>query len=70
MTDIRHPQPSAPFKSRSGRVDEPDPRRWKALILLCVANFKIILDAQIVILALPSIERHPGWEASAPPRPC
>jgi EmrB/QacA subfamily drug resistance transporter len=35
----------------------PDPRRWKALALLCVANFMVILDAQIVILALPSIER-------------
>jgi len=26
------------------------------LVLLCVANFMIILDAQIVILALPSID--------------
>jgi phytoene dehydrogenase-like protein len=30
------------------------------LILLCLANFMIILDAQIVILALPSIEKHLG----------
>jgi EmrB/QacA subfamily drug resistance transporter len=49
-----------------------DPRRWKALALLCVANFMVILDAQIVILALPSIERElrfaPGggqWVVSA-----
>lgn len=41
-----------------GTAGGPDPRRWKALILLCVTNFMIILDAQIVILALPSIGRH------------
>lgn len=32
-----------------------DSRRWLALVLLCVANFMVILDSQIVILALPSI---------------
>jgi MFS family permease len=35
----------------------PDPRRWKALILLCMTGFMVVLDSQIVILALPSIER-------------
>jgi EmrB/QacA subfamily drug resistance transporter len=34
----------------------PDPRRWKALVVLCTAYFMIIVDSQIVILALPSIE--------------
>lgn len=33
-----------------------DPRRWKALALLAVVNFMVILDSQIVILALPSID--------------
>ncbi|NGN68527.1 MFS transporter, partial [Streptomyces sp. A7024] len=33
----------------------PDPRRWHALGLLCLAGFMVILDAQIVLLALPSI---------------
>ncbi|WP_433263568.1 MFS transporter [Actinosynnema sp. CS-041913] len=33
-----------------------DPRRWRALALLCVAYFMIIVDSQIVVLALPSIE--------------
>lgn len=37
-------------------VTSPDPRRWRALALLCVAFFMIIVDSQIVILALPSIE--------------
>jgi EmrB/QacA subfamily drug resistance transporter len=39
---------------------QPDPRRWKALALLCVAFFMVILDAQIVILGLPSIEADLG----------
>ncbi|MFK0021067.1 MFS transporter [Streptomyces sp. NPDC090798] len=33
----------------------PDPRRWRALALLCLAGFMVILDSQIVVLALPSI---------------
>jgi hypothetical protein len=37
-----------------------DPLRWKALVVLCVTNFMIILDAEIVILALPSIQQHLG----------
>jgi MFS family permease len=37
-----------------------DPRRWKALALLCLANLMVILDAQIVILGLPSIQRDLG----------
>jgi EmrB/QacA subfamily drug resistance transporter len=33
-----------------------DPRRWYALALLCGAFFMVILDANIVVVALPSIE--------------
>jgi EmrB/QacA subfamily drug resistance transporter len=33
-----------------------DPRRWKALALLCAAFFMVILDSAIVIVALPSID--------------
>lgn len=50
-------EPSMHVEPRPG-LQGPDPRRWHALILLCVANFMIILDAQIVILALPSIDKH------------
>jgi EmrB/QacA subfamily drug resistance transporter len=35
---------------------EPDPRRWKALALLCTAFFMVILDSAIVVVALPSID--------------
>src|ERR687893_2970386 len=34
----------------------PDPRRWYALALLCGAFFMVILDANIVFVALPSVE--------------
>ncbi|HEX6026708.1 MAG TPA: MFS transporter [Solirubrobacter sp.] len=34
----------------------PDPRRWKALALLCTAFFMVILDSSIVVVALPSID--------------
>src|SRR5207253_5858267 len=33
----------------------PDPRRWQALALVCVAFFMTVLDVSIVNLALPSI---------------
>jgi len=42
---------------------EPDPRRWWALALLCGAFFMVILDAAIVTVALPSIEKELGFSA-------
>jgi EmrB/QacA subfamily drug resistance transporter len=33
----------------------PDPNRWKALALVCVAFFIVVLDVSIVNVALPSI---------------
>jgi MFS transporter len=38
-----------------------DPRRWWALALLCGAFFMVILDANIVIVALPSIDGDFGF---------
>ena len=35
----------------------PDPRRWQALALVCVAFFMTVLDVSIVNVALPSIGR-------------
>jgi EmrB/QacA subfamily drug resistance transporter len=39
----------------------PDPRRWKALALLCTAFFMVILDSAIVVVALPSIDQDLGF---------
>src|SRR5918999_1428536 len=38
-----------------------DPRRWRALALLCGAFFMVILDASIVFVALPSIATDLGF---------
>jgi EmrB/QacA subfamily drug resistance transporter len=40
-----------------------DPRRWKALALLCTAFFMVILDSAIVVVALPSIDADLGFSA-------
>jgi EmrB/QacA subfamily drug resistance transporter len=44
-----------------GSADAPDPRRWKALALLCTAFFMVILDSAIVVVALPSIDGDLGF---------
>jgi EmrB/QacA subfamily drug resistance transporter len=45
-------------------VAVPDPRRWKALALICVAFFMTVLDVSIVNVALPSIGRSLHFSAT------
>src|SRR5437870_6704965 len=40
---------------------EPDPRRWKALFVLALVQFMIIIDITVVNVALPSIQRALGF---------
>jgi EmrB/QacA subfamily drug resistance transporter len=40
----------------SSHAHEPDPRRWQALAVVCVAMFMTVLDVSIVNVALPSIK--------------
>jgi EmrB/QacA subfamily drug resistance transporter len=47
-------------RDQAGR-EGPDPRRWWALALLCGAFLMVILDAAIVIVALPSIQADLGF---------
>jgi EmrB/QacA subfamily drug resistance transporter len=51
---------SAP-RSGGDVVNTPDPRRWWALALLCGAFFMVVLDATIVLVALPSIQADIGF---------
>ncbi len=53
MPQLQDKHPPAPL----------DPRRWKALALLCTAFFMVILDSAIVVVALPSIDADLGFSA-------
>jgi EmrB/QacA subfamily drug resistance transporter len=44
---------------------QPDPRRWHALVVLCVGVLMIVLDATIVNVALPSIQSDLGFTQSS-----
>src|SRR5918998_6662705 len=41
-----------------------DPRRWRILAVLAVAQFMVVLDATIVNVALPSIRTDLGFDAT------
>ena len=43
---------------------EADPRRWIALVVLCVGMLMIILDATVVNVALPAIQDDLGFSQS------
>jgi MFS family permease len=34
------------------------PSRWLALALLCIAQFMVVLDVQVVVIALPAMQRE------------
>ncbi|MFH9723305.1 DHA2 family efflux MFS transporter permease subunit [Streptomyces sp. NPDC017254] len=38
----------------------PDPRRWKALALICAAQFMLVLDVTVVNVALPALAADLG----------
>ncbi|GAB2934729.1 MFS transporter [Streptomyces mayteni] len=43
------------MRPRSPAHEPPDPRRWRALVLLGAAQFMLILDVTVVAVALPDI---------------
>src|SRR5215210_2606160 len=52
---------ASPQHGTDATGSQPDPRRWKALALLCTAFFMVILDSAIVVVALPSIDADLGF---------
>ncbi|HZG85646.1 MFS transporter [Paenibacillus sp.] len=46
---------------QAGALQTADPKRWKALALLCVANFMVIMDTSIIGVALPAIQNALGY---------
>ncbi|MBY7142003.1 MFS transporter [Virgibacillus sp. NKC19-3] len=49
------------MSTNSQTLSQPDPKRWKALFLLCFANFLVMMDAAIIQIALPSIKEALGY---------
>ncbi len=50
----REPEPVAP----------PETTRWRVLVVVCMAQFMVILDATITNVALPSIQRDLQFSAA------
>src|SRR6478735_7784176 len=46
--------------SATARTALPDPRRWKALVFISIAQLMVVLDATIVNIALPSAQHDLG----------
>lgn len=47
--------------SQTQTIQQSDSNRWKALALLCFANFLVMMDSAIVQIALPSIKETLGY---------
>ena len=54
VTDLEPADPSVAPATDSA---VPDPRRWRALAVIAVAQLMVVLDASVVIIALPSAQR-------------
>src|SRR5215204_3841346 len=44
---------------------EADPRRWTALVVLCIGMLMIVLDVTVVNVALPSIQEELGFSQAS-----
>ena len=64
---IPAPDPGGPVSTRTV-ADRPEPtepppsgetNRWLVLVIVCLAQFMVILDATVVNVALPSIQQRP-----------
>lgn len=53
------------MKNQAQALSQADPKRWKALALLCLANFMVIMDTSIIGVALPAIKEALGYTQSS-----
>jgi MFS family permease len=49
------------MSTQSQALPKADPKHWKALALLCLANFMVIMDTSIIGVALPAIKEALGY---------
>ncbi|MFI1965678.1 MFS transporter [Streptomyces pathocidini] len=49
-----------PDSAAQSATDQPDPRRWRALVFIALAQLMVVLDATIVNIALPSAQADLG----------
>jgi len=56
-SNLNAPQPEALLRLRYlPAMAERETNRWVTLVLVCLAQFMVILDATIVNIALPTIQ--------------
>src|ERR1700730_4631218 len=48
-------------RSSAREIAQPDPRRWRALAVLGLIQFMLILDVTVVNVALPHIQHDLGF---------
>src|SRR6202041_1434187 len=46
------------------RTESPPSNRWLVLVIACLAQFMVVLDATVVNVALPSIQRGLHFSAA------
>src|SRR5579862_4963633 len=57
VTGTVEPSAAGDAWAAGGELAGPDPRRFKALAVIAVAQLMIVLDATVVTIALPSAQR-------------
>jgi MFS family permease len=61
MTDVEQSQNFARDALSTAAPTTADPRRWKALAVLALIQFMLILDVTVVNVALPRIQHDLGF---------
>jgi len=57
--------PSPPGRSKAFRaLPRPTPNPWLVLVIACLAQFMVVLDASVVNIALPSVQRGLHFSAA------